>query len=124
MTKRLITLIKGRDCEVKKSDGLYKTMLIYEKSTEVVVAGTTTKGKKIESFGFDENDKVIRYFRFDTVDPNEVTKIIKANNQEFQRVKADLTYFQWIDTKNNYNITLDIVPLDNQMLISYEMTKE
>jgi len=118
-----VIMIKGADF-TKKNDNI-----VYEKSNDRFIK----IGTSIESFGYDNNNIVIRCFRFDFVDEDEILKIVKANNQEYKRVdignKQD--FFQWIDTKNSFNFTLNIIPIEKGVvgnvkfyMIDYEITKE
>lgn len=124
-----VIMIKGNDFTETKSTPNSYAVIVYEKTNNRFIK----TGKSIESFGYDNNNIVIRCFRFDTVDEDEVLKIVKANNQEYRRVdigdKQD--YFQWIDTKNSLNFTLNLITFEKGLVgdvkfyvISYEITKE
>ena len=122
-----VIMIKGNNYEIKKSSGLFNTILIYEIPLDVILLGEHTKGKKIESFGFDTTNTVVHYFRFDqTEDEGEVMKIVQANNLDYKRVDVGdkQNFFQWIDQQHRYNFILNVIPMDKVFVISYEITKE
>lgn len=86
----------------------------------------------MESFEYDLDKKVVRYFKMDQVDEGEVMKIVKANNEDYTRVDvgSKQKYFKWIDTKNKYTITLNATPFEKGLIsemkfyvIFYEIIK-
>ena len=117
-----VKLIKGNNfTETKDVSSSYST-IVYEKTNNKIIKDYKT----LESFGFDNNDIVIRYFRFDVVEGDEIVKIVKTNNQEYKRVDAGnkQNFFQWIDPEHGYNFVLNIIPIENVFVISYEISKE
>ncbi len=124
-----VIMIKGNNFTETKSTPNSYGVIVYERSNNKF----TQAGKTIESYGYDDNNIVIRCFRFDEVDEEEVMKIVKANNQDYKRVDVGekQNFFQWIDPKNRYNFILNVIPFEKGLIselkfyiISYEITKE
>ena len=117
-----VKLIKGYNFTETRDPTSSTGTIVYEKPNNKIIKDYKT----IESFGFDNNDIVMRYFRFDVVGGNEVIKLVKTNNQEYKRVDAGnkQNFFQWIDSEHGYNFILNIIPVENLFVISYEITKE
>lgn len=116
-----VTMIKGNNFTETKSTSNSGSIMYKTPNTKLYSGGET-----IESFGYNGDGFVIRYFRFDTVDEDEVMKIVRTNNQDYKRVDvgSKQNYFQWIDPKNSYNFTLNVIPMEKLFVISYEITKE
>lgn len=118
LSKRDILLIKGKNYS-QNSDSL----LIYDYPKIIFMGKSIDQG--MEGFNFDKNQLVIRYTKYGFFKEDVILKIIKDNNSNFKRVdigdKQD--YFQWIDSEQKLDITLNAKPMEEFFLTLYVVWK-